>query len=157
MADVLAQVSGLGIVAGRGGHAWIVGKRPPPKLVPRTQGVTASGARADCGGAPNSALGALGAPQPCVLTVDMLREQGYYCPEAGEALLGIACNCYALIYVDGKLMNNQRPTEPYDINQIAPERIEGVEWYASGAQTPAQYSTLNATCGVMAIWTRRSH
>jgi hypothetical protein len=90
--------------------------------------------------------------------MDDLRQQGIYCPQGtAEEVEGIECGCYALVYVDGHLMNTQRPTEPYDINSIAPERIEGVEWYASGAQTPAQYATLNSTCGVMAIWTRRSH
>jgi hypothetical protein len=52
-------------------------------------------------------------------------------------------------------MNPGRPTEPYDVNSIAPDQIESLEWYASPSQTPSRYNNLNSVCGVIVIHTRR--
>jgi len=53
-------------------------------------------------------------------------------------------------------MNGTRePTEPWDINQIPPDQVEAIEYYASAAQTPMRYSRMASSCGVVVIWTRR--
>jgi hypothetical protein len=43
----------------------------------------------------------------------------------------------------------------FDVNSIAPDRIEAIEFYSSPAQTPAKYSGLGSVCGVLVIYTRR--
>jgi hypothetical protein len=44
----------------------------------------------------------------------------------------------------------------FDVNSLQPDQIEAVEYYAGPSQTPMEYSTLNAVCGVLVIWTRRT-
>lgn len=161
LADAFAIVPNLGIVTqASASHAWVVGKRVPPRIGPRigelapnAPGATdaAVRARAGCGYQPRGALN-----PNCFFTMDDLREQGYYCPQPGESMRGISCACYAQVWVDGRLVNRERPTEPFDLNTYAPEQLEAVEWYASPSQTPAQYSSLNSPCGVLVLWTRRS-
>ncbi|CAN5160648.1 hypothetical protein BH09GEM1_BH09GEM1_32090 [soil metagenome] len=63
--------------------------------------------------------------------------------------------CLANVYLDHMLMYGRPGDPPFDVNTIAPEQIEGIEYYASAAVTPFEYSTLNSTCGVIVIWTRR--
>jgi hypothetical protein len=161
LGDVMAMVPSLGVVTqqGTGGHAWIVGKRIAAKLSPRIGELPANAAgatdqsvnaRKACG------LWPVGGVSPaCSFTKDDLRNLGIYCPTAGEELQGIACACYAQVWMDGRLMNGKRPTEPFDLNSIATEQLEALEWYASPSQTPARYSSLNSPCGVMVLWTRR--
>lgn len=66
-------------------------------------------------------------------------------------------NCYAHIYVDGRPEYTGKPGEElFDLGTISPDRIEAVEYYTSAAETPMKYSTLNARCGVLVIWLRRT-
>lgn len=159
LGDVLATLPSLSsVMQGGGSHAWVVGKRMAPHITPRLGNIraitpgpgAADQARAmqDCG---------VSAAKACTFTMDDLRDLGIYCPQAGEGSRGIICACYAQVWVDGRLMNRDRPTEPFDLNSIAPEQLEALEWYASASQTPAQYSSLNSPCGVMVLWTRRHH
>ncbi|MBL0169608.1 MAG: carboxypeptidase regulatory-like domain-containing protein [Gemmatimonadaceae bacterium] len=78
-----------------------------------------------------------------------------YSPDATERMLGIVAGCYAQVWLDNRLMNAGQPTEPFDVNSIAPDQIEGVEWYAGAAQTPSRYSKLGSNCGVLVIHRRR--
>lgn len=64
-------------------------------------------------------------------------------------------SCLANVYVDHMLMHGKRGDPPFDVNSIPPEEIEAIEYYASAAVTPMEYSTLNSACGVIVIWTRR--
>jgi hypothetical protein len=64
-------------------------------------------------------------------------------------------SCLANVYLDRMLMYGRRGDPPFDVNSIPPEEIEAIEYYASAATTPMEYSTLNSTCGVIVIWTRR--
>jgi len=71
-------------------------------------------------------------------------------------------DCYALVYLDdhlvfrGQKLNNE--WEPlFDINSIPVSEIEAIEYYATAAETPAKYSTLNSQCGVLVIHTIRYH
>jgi Carboxypeptidase regulatory-like domain len=89
---------------------------------------------------------------------DCAENQGAYWPDDSERRQGIIVACYALVYLDGVLMNGAKePTEPFDISTIAPERVEAVEFYSGPAQTPLKYSRMSSRCGVLVIWTRRSH
>lgn len=68
-----------------------------------------------------------------------------------------ACECFAQVYLDNLPLyrGNEGGIVP-DINRIAPEQIEAIEYYAGPSQTPPKYSSPNAGCGVLVIWTRRS-
>lgn len=63
------------------------------------------------------------------------------------------CSCYAAVYVDKVLVSR---TEVPNINRFAPGDIEAIEYFASPAQTPIEYTELNSQCGVVVIHTRRS-
>ena len=68
---------------------------------------------------------------------------------------GMPVECWAHVYVDGVLQNGiSEPTEPFDLKQIPPERIDKMEFYAGAAETPAQYSRMGSNCGVLVVWTR---
>jgi hypothetical protein len=68
---------------------------------------------------------------------------------------GYPCACYARVYVDGVLQNPGFPSEPFDVNELMTEGVEGVEWYGNPATIPARYLDLNTTCGVLVIHRRR--
>ena len=58
--------------------------------------------------------------------------------------------CLPSLFIDGI------PADPSDIDSlIDPLDVEAMEFYAGGAQTPAQYSGASAGCGVVLIWSRR--
>jgi hypothetical protein len=72
--------------------------------------------------------------------------------------------CYALVYLDNHLVfRGQKIGRPprweplFDINSIPVAEIEAIQYYASAAQTPAKYATLNSQCGVLVIHTIRYH
>jgi hypothetical protein len=68
-----------------------------------------------------------------------------------------AGRCYVRVYLDNVLVYRGRPHEQlFDVNSLAPEQIEAVEFYASQIQTPARYGGPDSVCGVLVIWTRRS-
>ena len=154
LGDVLTQVAGFGAAQGSGSHAWVVGKRAPSHLLPNATPTPAAGERAiGCGttGAPGR-----GQAPICTFSMSDLREQGYYCPSDAERRQGIpSCACFSQVYLDGRLLNTGRPTEPFDANTLPVDDIAGVEFYATAAGTPGRYSALNAVCGVMLVWTRR--
>jgi hypothetical protein len=136
LSGVVQQLAGVKVVNGAGGNAWITSKRAPAALCPRGQPGTAD---------------QLTATGLC------LKSHGVYVPERFEAQRGVALACYALVYLDDVLMNGAtEPTEPFDVNTIAPEQIEGIEFYAGAAQTPLKYSRMGSNCGVLVIWRRRS-
>lgn len=141
LADVLNTVPGLKIMPGKGSHAWVRSSR-------RT-GTVGLGVKVDPG---NN------------VAVDPL-----------DAAMGAhAATCYAQVYLDNHLMFSGRKTldppdlnapnarrqfrfDPlFDINSIAPEQIEAIEYYAGPAEVPLRYSTGNSDCGVIVIHTRRS-
>jgi hypothetical protein len=79
-----------------------------------------------------------------------------YCPEPFEQMKGMRPACYAQVWLDRMLMNPENPTMPFDVNSIAPELVEAMEYYAGPAQTPPEYSRMNSTCGVLVIHTRKA-
>lgn len=76
-------------------------------------------------------------------------------PNGFERRRGMVAGCYAQVWVEGQLMNPGQPTEPFDVNAIAPDQIEALEYYAAPSQTPSRYAKLNSTCGVLVIHLRR--
>ena len=57
-------------------------------------------------------------------------------------------NCVVQIYVDG------HPYPNGNVDDFAPLSVEGIEVYRSAAEIPGAFRTKDATCGVIAIWTR---
>lgn len=82
---------------------------------------------------------------------------GGYPLDEGDAAKGAKPGCYAVVYLDNRLVyGNRKIPEPlFDINTIPVSEIEAVEYYASAAETPGKYNTLNANCGVLVIHTIR--
>jgi hypothetical protein len=79
-----------------------------------------------------------------------------YEPSYIERMQGMPRECWAQVYLDGVLQNGMKePTEPFDLKQIPVDRVEAIEFYAGGGETPLQYSRLGSQCGVLVIWTRR--
>jgi hypothetical protein len=63
--------------------------------------------------------------------------------------------CYMHVYIDGTPAYSGGEREPlFNLNQLAPGDLQGVEFYASGAQAPAKYNRTGSACGVLLIWTR---
>jgi Carboxypeptidase regulatory-like domain len=63
--------------------------------------------------------------------------------------------CYSNVYLDGVLIYDARKMTsvvPPDLGQFSVAAIAGVEFYASEASTPVQFTA--SPCGVLAIWTR---
>lgn len=93
--------------------------------------------------------------------------------DATDALKGAPLwDCYALVYVDDHLVwhgqkfstaGDPRAHTPYvweplfDVNSIGVAEIEAIQYYATAAETPAKYATLNSPCGVLVIHTIRFH
>jgi hypothetical protein len=76
--------------------------------------------------------------------------------DAADRAAGARPSCYARIYLDNTLVYRGRVDEPlFDISRIHPDELEGIEYYSGPAQTPGEYSTLDATCGVLVLWRRR--
>ena len=70
---------------------------------------------------------------------------------------GRASVCLAVIFLDGmKVYAGRRGEPPFDINSVQALELEGVEYYAGGAEAPAQYSGQDTSCGVLLMWTRIS-
>jgi hypothetical protein len=57
-------------------------------------------------------------------------------------------NCNVLLYVDG------HPYQNGSVDDFSPIVVEGIEVYRSASEIPADFRTRDATCGVIAIWTR---
>ena len=59
-------------------------------------------------------------------------------------------NCPPQYFVDGI------PTSNFDIDEVLPGDVEGVELYAGAAGVPPQFNRFNGTsiCGTILIWTR---
>jgi hypothetical protein len=56
--------------------------------------------------------------------------------------------CVVHVYVDGQ------PYPNGNIDDFAPLTLEGVEVYRSASEIPADFRTRDATCGLIALWTR---
>ena len=79
----------------------------------------------------------------------------FYVPAREERTRGFPIACYTRVYVDVVLMNPGTPTPPFDLREISPGEIEAIEFYASAAEMPARFRTLNSSCGLLIIHTRK--
>jgi hypothetical protein len=77
--------------------------------------------------------------------------------DIADRLAGARRDCYAAVYLNNAVVYRGRPQEPlFDINSVRPDQLEAVEYYAGAAETPLEYGTLDSTCGVLVLWTRRT-
>jgi hypothetical protein len=90
---------------------------------------------------------------------------GCYIPEPFEAGQGMRADCYALVFLDGMLMNRPQTfrrgaqtisaAQPFDLRDVSLSQVESVEWYARASQMPVEYNVNGSACGVLVIWTRK--
>jgi len=135
LAGVLAQTQGLGIIYGSNNQGWVVGRRAP--MAPRCPANLPS---------PSN-------PQADPKAKACFAAEGWYLPEYDEVRAGVRLACYAKVYMDHVLMNPF--SDPFDLNTVPVSQIEAMEWFTSNAQTPIEYMTRQARCGVLVIHTRR--
>jgi hypothetical protein len=129
MSAILAELSSVDMVQGRGDHAF-----------PRS----------------NRMLRVFDTLLYKTLGLGGVNRDNMWCPTTYmEAMQGAKCNCYAQVYLDRMLLNPGRPTEPLDVNTFAAFQLEGVEWYPGDASLPLEYARRGATCGVLILHTRR--
>ena len=60
----------------------------------------------------------------------------------------VQSSCVVQLYVDG------HPYPNGNVDDFSPTLIEGVEVYRSASEIPADFRTRDATCGLIALWTR---
>ena len=60
----------------------------------------------------------------------------------------VQSSCVVQLYVDG------HPYPNGNVDDFNPGHIEGVEVYRSASEIPADFRTRDATCGLIALWTR---
>jgi hypothetical protein len=83
-------------------------------------------------------------------------------PDKADSIRGAPTACYSQIYLDnarvfsGRVMFDGHLEPLFNLNDINAAQIEAIEYYASPAETPLKYSTMESGCGVLVIWTRRS-
>ena len=66
-----------------------------------------------------------------------------------------AGRCYALVFLNGALLySGADGQELFDVNSLPTNEIESVQFFAGPAQTPGQYTRLNAHCGSLVIQMR---
>jgi len=75
---------------------------------------------------------------------------------------GAARGCAAQVYVDGLLVNKRvntaegARTDVFRIDDVvSPDAVEGIEVYLGLSTIPPEFLSPEASCGVIAIWTRR--
>lgn len=77
----------------------------------------------------------------------------------GRALLGLGGGeCPAQVFLDGRLATRDAPGGDVFIDDlVSPLDVETIEVFRGLGSIPPEFITPNARCGVIAIWTRRSH
>ncbi len=64
-------------------------------------------------------------------------------------------NCMMAVWMDGARVYTAGSGFPFDLNQISPNQIEGIEIYRGSSETPIELSGQNIDCGTIVLWTRR--
>jgi hypothetical protein len=64
-------------------------------------------------------------------------------------------NCLANVYIDGFFMSRDREFSIDDA--VSPASIHGIEVYRGAGSVPAEFLEVGASCGVIAIWTKRTN
>ncbi|HEV2129941.1 MAG TPA: Plug domain-containing protein [Longimicrobiaceae bacterium] len=73
-------------------------------------------------------------------------------PLGGGHTVMLRGTCAPMVYIDGIKVRLFSGTID---DLVTPQALEGIEVYRSAAEVPAEYSGLNAGCGVILLWTRR--
>jgi carboxypeptidase-like protein len=71
---------------------------------------------------------------------------------AGRALKSTT-PCYVQIYLDGTRVAEPDQGNPWHIDQVPPEMLEGLEYY-DAATTPVRYRGNGSDCGTLLLWTK---
>ncbi|MGH7446416.1 MAG: TonB-dependent receptor, partial [Longimicrobiales bacterium] len=69
-----------------------------------------------------------------------------------------ARDCVTQIFVDGFLANRRVPGGSDDVrldDMVSPGSVEGIEIYRGRSTIPPEFLNADASCGVIAVWTRR--
>jgi hypothetical protein len=129
LSDVVSQLRGAAVLSGKGNNGWLYSRRGVRSLNSRTCGVSRG----------NSNIGL---------------------DPADVAMGAKPCTCYAQVYLDRALVYRgslHGGESLFNLNSLSVDQVEAVEYFAGASQTPLEYSTLNSTCGVLVIHTRRSY
>ncbi len=75
---------------------------------------------------------------------------------AGAISGGKAVACPSAVVLDGIMVfgAGEQGEAPFDINQINPNHLAGVEYYVGPASMPIKYNGMRHTCGLLVLWTR---
>ena len=78
-------------------------------------------------------------------------------PDLADQKMGARRACYAVVLLNNSVVYRGRNGDPlFDVNSIRPDQLEAIEYYSSGIEVPIEYGSLEATCGVLVLWTRRT-
>jgi hypothetical protein len=100
---------------------------------------------------------AMGLAQVLAQTPGMSTSELMKGPHGYVASTRFGGSCYSQVYLDQALVYRGGSDKyTFDINTLSPDQIEAIEYYAGPAQLPAKYQGLNANCGVIVIWRRRT-
>ena len=84
------------------------------------------------------------------------RSSAYYLASkrgpAGRALASTT-PCYVQVYLDGARVAGPDQGNPWHIDQVPPELLEGLEYY-DAATTPVRYRGNGSDCGTLLLWTK---
>lgn len=126
LGEMLAQFPAINVVRGPQGQAWLLSNNRGVKSL---SGVVRVNGRLE----------------PCLPLREDTDDRGSSPPCTNA--------CVPRIYVDGVNLTSSGIAP--NINRYVAQQLEGVEWYAGGAQLPDEYNTLNSACGVLVLHTRR--
>lgn len=72
-------------------------------------------------------------------------------------LAGGSSRCFVQIVMDGVLIYSMSGADsPPDVSEFLTRNFDGVEYYGSVSETPAEYRSPGAACGTLILWSRRS-
>jgi hypothetical protein len=79
----------------------------------------------------------------------------YLASRRGPAGRALACTtpCYLQVYVDGARVSGPDQGNPWHIDQVPPEQLDGLEFY-DAATTPVRYRGNGSDCGTLLLWTK---
>lgn len=79
----------------------------------------------------------------------------------GGNMTGMNANqqCFPEVYLDGQLVSRGGPVGQggfprYNLSEILPANLEGIEVYASASRVPSRFGGAHASCGVVLFWSR---
>jgi hypothetical protein len=75
---------------------------------------------------------------------------------AGAISGGKAVACPSAVVLDGIMVfgAGEAGEPPFDINQVNPNHLAGIEYYVGPASMPIKYNGMRHTCGLLVLWTK---